>query len=288
MTESVQLNGFGETLWHSSECPNGSPELTLARTQEDLKAAFHLLYDSYVQAGIAEPNPGHVRVTPFHLLPTTEVVVGKLRDEVISTVTITGDAEFGLPMESMYGPEIRSLRRAGYRLAEVGCFADRRTSPVRFLEMFVKLSSIAIHIAVARGYDGIVAATHPRHARFYERWFGLTRFGSLTQCPYACGNPAVALYLDVQKPLALPKPHPSWASKLGEQELRPTTWSAETLQTLRALLSQSDSLKVSETLPSRPTITPLADNVRQPLEVFGSSSALAIRGPSAENTAFCA
>jgi len=241
MSKSVHLNGFGETSRQSSERHHDSLELTLARTQKDLTSAFHLLYDAYVHAGIAEPNEGHVRVTPFHLLPTTEVVVGKLRDEVVSTVTITGDAEFGLPMESMYGGEIRSLRRAGYRLAEVGCFADRRASPVRFVEMFACLASLAIQVAIARGYDGIVAATHPRHARFYQRWFGLRQFGNQTNCPYACGNPAVALYLDIHQASTYQQPRSSCLPSFNEYQLKPTTWPPETLLALRGLLGESDS-----------------------------------------------
>ncbi|WP_063870273.1 N-acyl amino acid synthase FeeM domain-containing protein [Novipirellula maiorica] len=169
--------------------------ISLARSREDLRQAFRLVYQSYYDAGLAVDTPSGMRLTPFHLVPTTEVLVAKLDDTVTSTLSMIGDGYLGLPMQSMYPREIKELRDQGLRLAEIGSLADRRDSPVRFIETFAELGRLLVQVAHSRGIDGFVVATHPKHARLYKRVMGFRQIGELSDCPYANGNPAVALVL---------------------------------------------------------------------------------------------
>ncbi len=171
-------------------------EISLAQSRSDLQGAFEILYNSYVRAGLIDENPHQVRVTPFHLLPTTEVIVAKLQDTVTSTLTMVADSPSGLPMDKMYGAELDSFRKSGLQLAEVGCLADRRRSPVRFIKVFGELARLAVQVAESRGIGALVVVAHPRHERFYTRSFGFKRFGDVKDCPYVNGNPAVAMILE--------------------------------------------------------------------------------------------
>ena len=85
-------------------------EFKVAATQDERMAAFQLVYESYLQTGLIEPNPYQMRVTPYHLLPTTEVFVATCQGETIFTGTLVADGELGLPMESIFGREV-ALRR---------------------------------------------------------------------------------------------------------------------------------------------------------------------------------
>ena len=58
------------------------PEISLARSRSDLHGAFTLLYEAYLNAGLEAEKPSGIRITPYHLLPTTEVLVSRLSDEV--------------------------------------------------------------------------------------------------------------------------------------------------------------------------------------------------------------
>ena len=78
----------------------------IASLREARDAAFRLVYHSYLRADLTEPNRHETRVTPYHLLPTTEVFVGMCRGEIISTLSLIQDGELGLPIESVYAPEI--------------------------------------------------------------------------------------------------------------------------------------------------------------------------------------
>lgn len=220
---------------HNSEVV--APQISLARTQDDLKQAFGLLYRSYVSAGLASSNSVEMRVTPYHALPTTEVFVAKVRGEVISTLTMTDDNAWGLPMESMYGQEIAKLR-SSKRIAEMGCFADRRESPARFMRVFSALSRFIVQTAHTRGIAALVLAAHPRHAKFYERILGFQQLGGLTSCPYAQGNPAVALVMDFDSLRGTAIHERLFGEPIEPEQLEPTAWTIETTNYLRMLAEQ--------------------------------------------------
>ena len=220
-------------LVHSSQRVPGLPgeqiTLSIARSQSDLEDAFGLVYRSYVRAGLDSPNPTGLRVTKYHFLPTTEVILARNAGVPIATASLIVDSHLGLPAESIYRDEISRLKQRGLRLAEVGSLADRRESPARFIQMFRVLSTLIAQAAQTRGCNGLIAATHPRHARFYIRQIGFEPFGEIRACPYAQGNPAVALLLDFEDHRRRDTEiyHHLFGHKYSDQELEPYHWSRE-------------------------------------------------------------
>jgi hypothetical protein len=174
-------------------------EISLARSRSDLIGAFQILYNAYVRAGLASENPHMLRLSPYHLLPTTEVFVAKLGDTVTSTMTLVFDSDAGLPMDAIYHDEISKLREAGCRIAEIGCLADRRKSAVRFIKVFGEFARLLAQVTRLHEIDSVVVATHPRHAGFYERSFGFRQLGELKTCPYVKNHPAVALIFEFER-----------------------------------------------------------------------------------------
>ncbi|TWU54473.1 hypothetical protein Poly51_31920 [Rubripirellula tenax] len=170
-------------------------EFGILQKQEELSEAFGLVYESYLRAGLTQPRESKIRLTPFHLLPTTEVFAARYQGEFVSTVSLIGDGYLGLPMEGIYPVEIKRLRDDGCRMAEIGCLADRRNSPVRFIELFATMGRMLARVAKVRGYSGLVAAVHPRHAKLYKRILPFEQVGDVIECPYANGNPAVMVRL---------------------------------------------------------------------------------------------
>lgn len=166
----------------------------LADFQAEREAAFRLVYDRYLDAGLIEPNEHGVRVTPFHLLSTTDVVLAVRRRRVVSTVSLIRDAELGLQMESIYGPEIARLRRSGQRLAEVSCFATQSCLllPSEMLDVFLNLVAFTVQLARHHHVDQLVIAVHPAHEAFYRRLLGFRRIGPERCYPAVCDNLAVA------------------------------------------------------------------------------------------------
>ncbi|WP_220498452.1 N-acyl amino acid synthase FeeM domain-containing protein [Rhodopirellula sp. JC639] len=217
-------------------------DITIARTRSELYEAFQLVYNAYTRAGLEKENKFGLRMVKYHFLPTTEVMIGKLEGIVVSTATLIVDGELGLPAESMYGDTIEDLRNCGKRFAEVGCLADCRASPARFFQMIKTLASLLAQTAEARGCQGLLAATHPRHARFYVRQLGFERVGGIRNCPYAQGNPAVPLLLEFDK-LRGTKIHDQlFGKRFSEAALAPYVWSESTREHFSAIWNQIENV----------------------------------------------
>ena len=179
-----------------SDSTTADVEYKIAATVEERAAAFRLVYNSYLKAGLGEPNPYGIRVTPYHLLPTTEVFIATFQGEPIFTMSLMADGELGLPMESVYGQEV-ATRRAQYRfLGEVSCLADRRAQFRGFFPVFLRLSRLMVQYARRRGLHELLAAVHPRHAKFYQHFMDFKPIGTEKAYPTVRNHQAVALCLD--------------------------------------------------------------------------------------------
>ena len=187
---------------------DGSSKLKLnfriAHTYPDLRQCFALIYQAYRQAGLSSVNAHAMRVTPHHLLPTTEVIATCHAETIISTVSMFGDGDLGLPSELLYSQEFDELRAGGSRLCEIGSLADRRQSSRGFLKYFIRMMHFVTQMAHRREYDMIVAAVHPKHARLYQRILPFQQIGPLTQHPCVNDKPAVLIGVNFDWELGSP------------------------------------------------------------------------------------
>ena len=102
-------------------------------------------------------------------------------------------------MESIYPGEIEQLRNQGHWVAEVGCLADRRMEPRRFIDTFCSLTKLMAQYARTRGIDGFVIAIHPRHAKYYKSFLCFEEIGGVVNYPLVSNRPAVALFLGFEE-----------------------------------------------------------------------------------------
>lgn len=168
----------------------------IARTQRERRSAFKLVYDRYLQAELIQPNSAGIRVTPYHLLPTTNVFIATENARTICTVTLIGDGQYGLPMESIYHEEVKDCRRRNLYVGEVSCLAFEPMPLNRFLVVFMQLTRLMAQHARAYGMDQFLIAVHPQHSRFYQRFMGFEQIGDLKTYPSVRDTPAVACCLD--------------------------------------------------------------------------------------------
>ncbi len=172
-------------------------EYKIASSREERAGAFRLVYEAYLRAGLSEPNAHGMRVTPYHLLPTTEVFVAICREQATFTITLVGDGELGLPMEAVYASEVESRREQGLRVGEVSCLADRRSEFRRCFPVFLRLCRFTAQYAWRIGLQQLLVAVHPKHARFYKRFMDFETIGEQRSYPSVRNNPAVAMMLDM-------------------------------------------------------------------------------------------
>ncbi|MHB8973543.1 MAG: N-acyl amino acid synthase FeeM domain-containing protein [Pirellulaceae bacterium] len=213
----------------------------VAETAAERRGAFRLVYDQYVEAGLARPNVHRVRVTPHHLLPTTHVFVGYYRSEIIATMTLVGDGKLGLPMESIFGDEVQCRRVPGSEISQVACVAVRRTDHCEFLTVFCGLGRVLVQFARRQGYARLLAVCHPRHAAFYRRFLGFEVIGHVAAYPQVQHHPAVPMYLDFDH---LDR-HPPvgyerfFGQRLPDEQLSPSRLGAIETSVLRRMIDRA-------------------------------------------------
>jgi len=166
---------------------------------EEIWSALRLVYQTYRRSGLITANSHGIRVTPFHLMPTSDVLVARGNHEVASTLTLVCDGELGLPMDSIFKDEVASRRERGIVCAEVTCLADRSADRRNSFPLLVQLMNFTIQCALSRGVEELMIAIHPRHARFYEKLWG-AKIVSKVEQKYAavCDHPAIALSLNLR------------------------------------------------------------------------------------------
>jgi hypothetical protein len=177
----------------------GNIEYKIASTRTEREAAFKLVYNSYLRAGLGRSNSFQMRVTPYHLLATTDIFIARCAGDVIATVTVVADGKLGLPIESVYKNEVARRRERNLNLGEISCLADRRRDFRRTLPVFTGLCRLMGQTARYRGIDETLVAVHPKHARFYQRFCGFERIGQETMYEAVCNHPAVAMSLNYKK-----------------------------------------------------------------------------------------
>ncbi len=220
---------------------NSSVVFKVADSPAERRDAFELVYNQYLRTGLAVPNAYRVRVTPYHLLPTTHVFVAYQDSEIVATMTLVGDGELGLPMESIYGAEVAERRALGQRLSEVSCLADSRTDRRDFLTMFVGLSRVLAQFARRQGYHQLLVVCHPRHAAFYRRYLGFQTIGAVAECPHVQNKPAVPLcldfeYVDHYPPACYTRFFGQW---LPEEQLQPSRLEPAEIEMLRQMVDHT-------------------------------------------------
>lgn len=236
-----------------------SVEFKVADSPSERRDAFRLVYDQYLKTGLSQPNAHHVRVTPYHLLRTTHVFVAYVRREIVATMTLVGDGDLGLPMESIYGAEVARRRARGLRLSEVSCLADRRADRRDFLTVFVGLSRLLAQFARRRQYDQLLVVCHPKHSAFYRRFLGFDMIGSVAECPHVENKPAVPLcldfdYVDHHPPACYKR---FFGQQLPEDVLKPSRMGPLEVNVLRKMVDRT-----FDQTSKHPVIwTPLTDDV---------------------------
>jgi len=166
---------------------------TPARSIDELKQAFALVYRTYLDRGYIAPTENQLRFGIHNLLPEATTFVAVLRETVIATATLIADSPLGLPMDQVYRDELNKLRRQDRRIAEVTMLADRRRQFRRTLPMLLALFRTTMDYAIdVLALDDLCITLNPRHEQFYRRFLCFEDLGPLKSYASVRDNPALA------------------------------------------------------------------------------------------------
>jgi hypothetical protein len=171
------------------------------KSLKEILASWSLVYQSYRDAGLIEPNPQRIHTVPAATRPDALTVIARLRGELSATITAYPDASTGLPLDLSYPREMATLREHGHSLIEVGLLADRRPDKRSSLEAMLEMMKWAYFHGHYTSHSDLIIGVHPNHAKFYQRMFGFEEFGPETVCPIVNDAPVVGLRLNLQASL---------------------------------------------------------------------------------------
>lgn len=171
----------------------------IARTPEDLDAAFSLLYDTFRRANLTPSARSKRRITIYHSLATTTILVAKLNSDVIATVSIIKDGELGIPAQELV--DLKRFRIPGKCMAEVSSLALRNDLQGRSTGVMFYLSKYLFKFSRdCLGVDRFIITFNPKQLALYE---GLLLFKPLhintfDNYEFANNAPAVCATLDLE------------------------------------------------------------------------------------------
>ncbi len=173
-----------------------SMEATIERAQcfEDLRDAYRLVHDVYLESGYIDPDPAGLRMRMFEATAEMATFVAKVGGKVVGVLSIAGDSpELGLPSDAAFRDELDRLRATGARLCEWTnqvIAAEHRKSGLATELM----RCAAAHVIYAE-YDESIATVSPSHGSFYEL-LGYREVGSERSYSETIFDPVVALSLE--------------------------------------------------------------------------------------------
>jgi N-acyl amino acid synthase FeeM len=168
-----------------------------ATSFRDLRDAYGLVHDVFLEQGYINPMPGGLRIRPHEALPETATFVAKVDAEVVGVQSLIADTrELELPSDHAFRAEINSLRDQGRKVCEAAnesvAEAYRRTSVPGEL-----MRGCFAH-ALAHGFSDIITAVSPGHGRFYEL-LGFEQLGNETSFSDEIEDVVVLMRLNLEK-----------------------------------------------------------------------------------------
>ena len=166
-----------------------------ACTGEELRQAYRLVHDVFLETGFLRPEPSGLRLRMFETSSETATFIAKKDGEVVGVLSVVGDSsDVGLPSDAAFKPELDALRAKGVKLCEVtnqAVAAGYRKSAVA-----TELMRCAFAHELHTGFHEGVATVSPSHQGFYEL-MGFRELGSPRSYSAKLHDPVIALRMDI-------------------------------------------------------------------------------------------
>lgn len=160
----------------------------------DLREAYRLVHQVYLESGYIHPEPTGMRVRIFETSSETATFVAKVEGRVVGVISVVGDSlDLGLPSDAAFSAELDALRDGGAQVCEVT--NQVVAEPYRKSAVTTELMRAAVAHALQSGFRVGVATVSPSHNGFYDL-LGFTQLGSERSYSQKLHDPVVALMID--------------------------------------------------------------------------------------------
>lgn len=166
----------------------------VARSLQDVLAAWRFLYDQYLRAGYIPSNPSGLYVCRQAIGPDTLVVLAPREGQVVGTISAIMDGPLGLPLDSVYPEELNALHTEDRRFFELGLLCQTSNSFRDLLE----LMRHAYYFAMYQGGTDCVCGIPPKWTRFYSRAVGFRPIGEVRHGVGNIDAPVQLIYISAE------------------------------------------------------------------------------------------
>lgn len=185
-------------------CPtltNPNVAIRLARNADEIRRANRLVFRNYVDCGYWRNDESELARNEYLQLPTRHVMVVVDGREIIGTLSLILDSRLGIPADSFQAEAMAALRSDGAVLAEISAFAFAKEHPHQHTLLHFLMAFLARYSYYYAAVDRLVAVCTPRHARFYELYYGFRRMHTPARYDYV-GVEAQMLTLELPQAFA--------------------------------------------------------------------------------------
>jgi Tfp pilus assembly protein PilZ len=180
-----------------AEYLNPEFKVQIAKTKEDLEAAYALLHDCYVGIKIIDPQPSGLRCNLFSFLPTTTIIVAKLGSRVVGTVSAVKDSKSGLPSDKDFLAENNKFRSQNKVIIEASALAVDPEFRTGHSVSFLLMKHLYFYCKDSFQGDHMIAAVHPKAEDFYKALWNFQKNGEPIGYESLKGAAAIHISLDL-------------------------------------------------------------------------------------------
>lgn len=183
-------------------CYNLNPDLQLkvAETESEISQALALVHDVYVELNYIDPEPSGMRFNKYLALPTTFILIAKIDEEVVGTISIVPDSQILLPSDTSW--DLSKYRANSRVIGEVSSLAIKRNFKMRRGRLLLHLCKLMYTVASKTlNLDGLVIATTNEVEPFYTDVLLFEKVPGEKGKAHSLvkGNPSSCCYLNLQE-----------------------------------------------------------------------------------------
>jgi len=167
--------------------------------------AWRLVYEVYKQSGLIAPNPYKIHTTARATNDRTAVFHGSRDSTLESTLTAVVDGPDGLPLDSVFKPQLDTMRRNAKRLMECCMFAhagqhaqaEGASAVPQIGTSLINLMRLAFWYGVHSSVSDFVLGVPANQTAFFTRAFGFKQIAPEQKDTTLNNQPVALLHGDL-------------------------------------------------------------------------------------------
>lgn len=179
---------------------NSRLRFEIASNADDLKAALTLVQENFAREGYASRTQSTLRMTPYHLLPETMVIIAKDGEKIVATNTLIPRTPFGIPLDSCF-PLDHFLEGKG-KAVEISALAVDPSVRGQHGEILYNLMKYMYNCNVRiLGVNTELIGVNPKMRPLYEAilLFKKIPTAKIVNYDFANGAPVVPMYFSLDQ-----------------------------------------------------------------------------------------